>query len=242
VIAGRLEEGERLAGEALALGQPHSQLALSTYGAQMFWTWWQSDRLPSLEHSIRAIAVQAPKGYHMTSAALALVCCETGQVDQAREELKQLAVAGWERLTLDQTEGATVALVASVCEALTEGSHAAALYEHFRHYAGTVVIVRPPAAACFGPADHYLGLLALAMEDVELAVGHFEVAVQLAQRMTAPPFVAASQVELARALQSTGRAADQPRIGELLRSAVATAESIGLIRVARRGRRAAEEG
>jgi tetratricopeptide (TPR) repeat protein len=207
----------------------------------MFWTWWQSDRLPQLEHSIRAIAAQAPSGYHMVGAALALLCCEIGQLDEARAELNQLATAGWERMTLDQTEGTTAAIVASVCHELGEAAHAAALYEHFRAYGGTAIVLRPPAAACFGPADHYLGLLALAIGDSELAERHFDEAVRLAERMAAIPHAAAARVELGQVQRSSPQPERHANGRDLLVAALTAAQAIGLSRVVRRATTALEE-
>ena len=56
-----------------------------------------------------------------------------------------------------------------------------------RPYAGTAVVVRAPAAACLGPADHYLGLLAGTMGDLALAEVHHEAALRLARRMGSRP-------------------------------------------------------
>ena len=103
-----------------------------------------------------------------------------------------------------------------------------------RPYAGTAVVVRAPAAACFGPADHYLGLLAGTMGDLALAEVHHEAALRLARRMGSPPFVAAAEVELARTLRQRRRAGDEERVAVLLRNAEESALAMGLHRLAQR--------
>ncbi len=66
---------------------------------------------------------------------------------------------GWEVVAKDQTEGVSLALAAAACGALGEpvSDHAATMYEQMRPYAGTTFVIRAPAAAMRGPADHYLG-------------------------------------------------------------------------------------
>ena len=106
------------------------------------------------------------------------------------------------------------------------------VYEVMRPYAGTAIVVRGPAAACLGPADQYLGLLAAAADDLALAEVHFEAALRLARRMRSAPFVAAAEVELARTLRRRGRG-DAERVAALLRSAEESALRMGLHRLAR---------
>jgi hypothetical protein len=102
-----------------------------------------------------------------------------------------------------------------------------------RRYAGTAIVVRAPAAACLGPADHYLGLLAGTLGDLALAEVHHEAALRLARRMGSPPFVAAAEVELARTLRLRRPTGDEERVAVLLRSAEESALAMGLHRLAR---------
>jgi hypothetical protein len=102
-----------------------------------------------------------------------------------------------------------------------------------RPYAGTAVVIRAPAAACVGPADHYLGLLASSTGDLALAEVHFEAALRLAHRMHSEPFAAAAEVELARILRQRGREGEEERVAILLRHAEESALRLGLHRLAR---------
>jgi tetratricopeptide (TPR) repeat protein len=231
LVNGDFAEGERLAPMAMELAEGYNDLAVSFYGALMAWTWWQRDELPALESTI----AEAPPDYPVVNAALALLYTETGQMDLAAAELDRLARLGWETVADDQTEGVSLAMTAAACGAVGAGAreHAAALYEHMRPYAGTAIVIRAPAAACYGPADQYLGLLASAMGDLALAEVHFEAALRLARRMRSAPFVAAAEMELARALRQGHREGDEERIASLLRSAEESARRMGLARIAR---------
>ncbi len=151
----------------------------------------------------------------------------------------RLAALGWENVADDQAEGVSLAMAAAACSVLGAPAHdfAEHLYEVMRPYAGTAVVVRAPAAACLGPADHYLGLLAETMGDLALAEVHHDAALRLARRMGSPPFVAAAEIELARTLRRRRPAADKTRVAELLRNAEEAARAMGLHRLVRQAAR-----
>ena len=235
-IAGDFDRAEWLGHEALAAAEGYSDMALSYFGALMIWTWWQRGELAGLEHAIHDVIAQAPSGYPMVQAALALTHVEAGQTDDALTDLGCLSAIGWDTVAEDQSEGTALSLSAAVCGALgaRAGEHAAPLYEHLRPYAGTAVVIRAPAAACVGPADQYLGLAASSMGDLALAEVHFEASLRLARSMRSSPFTASAEVELARVIRQRGREGAQERAALLLRSAEESALRMGLHRLARR--------
>jgi tetratricopeptide (TPR) repeat protein len=235
-VAGDFERAERLGQQALAAAEGYNELAPSFYGAMLLWTWWQRGEIVGQENTFRDVIAQSPSDYPMVQAALALAYAEAGQTDESLGVLEALSAIGWKAVADDQTEGVGLALSAAVCGALGARArdHAVVVYEHMRPYAGTAVVIRAPAAACMGPADQYLGLLASSMGDLALAEVHFEAALRLARRMKSPPFVAAAEAELARALRERGRLGEQERVAVLLRSAEESALRMGLRRLARR--------
>jgi DNA-binding SARP family transcriptional activator/tetratricopeptide (TPR) repeat protein len=233
LVNGDFAEAERLGPLAMELAEGYNDLALSFYGALMSWTWWQRDELPALETGFHEVIAQAPEDYPVVKAALALMYTEKGQMDDATAELDRLAGLGWETVANDQTEGVSLAMTAAAVGAIGNRDHAVALYEHMRPYAGTAMVIRAPAAACFGPADLYLGLLASAMGDLALAEVHFEAALRLARRMNSAPFIATAEVELARTLRQGHREGNEERIAMLLRQAEESARRMGLSRIAR---------
>jgi len=233
LVNGDFEEGARLAPLAMELADGYNDLATSFYGALMAWTWWQQDQLPTLEPIFRQVIEEAPADYPVVRAALALLYTELGRREDVLAELDRLSALGWQAVADDQTEGVSLAMTAAACGAVGAADHAAALYEYMRPYAGTAIVIRAPAAACYGPADQYLGLLASAMGDQALAEVHFEAALRLARRMRSAPFIAAAEVELARNLRQRGHDGDEERIATLLRSAEEEARRMGLTRIAR---------
>jgi DNA-binding SARP family transcriptional activator/tetratricopeptide (TPR) repeat protein len=235
LVAGEFEQAEWMARRAMEVAEGHNDLVASFYGALMAWTWWQRGELGGLEQLFREVIEDSLAGYLIVGASLALIHAETGEHDQAMADLAALAEFGWEVVAKDQTEGVSLALSAAACGALGARArdHASLIYEQMRPYAGTAVVIRAPAAACVGPADQYLGLLASAMGDLALAEVHFEAALRLAHRMHSEPFEAAAEVELARVLRQRGREGEEERVAVLLRHAEESALRLGLHRLAR---------
>jgi hypothetical protein len=235
LLAGDFESAEQLGQRALHVAEGHNELALSFYGALMMWTWWQRGDLSAPTGILREVLGHAPHWYPTVSAVLALVHAEAGDGEAALRELHTLAALGWENVADDQAEGVSLSMAAAACSVLGSPAHdyAERLYEVMRPYAGTAVVVRAPAAACLGPADHFLGLLAETMGDLALAEVHHDTALRLARRMGSPPFVAAAEIELARTLRRRRPAADKTRVAELLRNAEEAARAMGLHRLVR---------
>ncbi len=241
LVAGEFDDAERFARTGLETGEGYNDMGFRFYGALMAWTWWQRDDLATMRKVVQSILAEATEETPIVHSALALVDAESGDTEAALAQLDFLADLGWERVGDDLTEGASLAFAAAACGTLGQAArrHALGVYEELRPYAGTAVVLRAPAAACLGPADQYLGLLAAAMGDLALAEVHFEAALRLAQRMRAKPFYVAAEVELARALRQRGREGDEERVAVLLRHAEESAVAFGLHRLVRR---AAEPG
>jgi DNA-binding SARP family transcriptional activator len=231
IVQGELGDAERLAGEGLTLAERHDELALSFYGAQMLWTWWQKDVLPTMEAAFHAILEQAPADYAITRAALALLLAETGRLDSARAQLQRLAAGGFAALADEQTDGLAMAVLAPVCEAVGDADSAKLLYSRMEPYAGRLITVRPPSGVCFGPADYYLGLLAAARADLPLARRHLEASLDIARRTNALAFTAATRAELGGVLL---RSDDAVEARVHLDTARTTATALGLSRITRR--------
>jgi DNA-binding SARP family transcriptional activator/tetratricopeptide (TPR) repeat protein len=234
LMAGDIEQAESLARRGMQAAEGYNDLAATFYGGLMVWTWWQREEVVALEPMFQEVIGQAIEGYPILLTVLALIHAEAGQPDRAMADLDALGQIGWDVVAKDQTEGLSLALAAAACGVLGVRARdsASVVYEQMRPYAGTAVVIRAPAAACVGPADHYLGLLAAATGDLALAEVHFEAAIRLATRMGSPPFEAASEVELARTLRRRGREAEE-RVAVLLRTAEETALRLGLTRLAR---------
>ena len=134
----------------------------------------------------------------------------------------------------DQTEGVSLALAAAACGALGAGGepHAARMYEQMRPYAGTAVVIRAPAAACWGRPTTTSGCSPRpsATSPWPRCTSRRRSAWPAA--WSSPPFVAAAEVELARTLRQRRRDGDEERVAILLRNAEESALRLGLHRLA----------
>jgi DNA-binding SARP family transcriptional activator/tetratricopeptide (TPR) repeat protein len=235
LIEGDFARADELGPRAMEKAEGYNDMVLSFHVALMLWTWWQRDELSVLGNTFRDAIAEAPTEYPVVRAATALIRAESGEPDAALTQLEDLSRLGWETIADDQTEGVSLAITAAACGTIgyRAREHAEQLYEHMRPYAGTAVVIRAPAAACMGPADHYLGLLAAATGDLALAEVHYEAALRMARRMHSEPFATAAMVELARTLRQRGRHGDDERVAVLLRTAEEAALRLGLARLVR---------
>ena len=137
----------------------------------MVWTWWQRDELAPLDTDIRAVIAQSPSDSPSAHAAQALAHAEAGATEEALARLHFLEDIGWDNV--GGRSSVTLALAAAACGGLGIRARDIALrvYEEMRPYAGTAVVIRPPAVACIGPADYYLGLLAMTVRRPGVVAG-----------------------------------------------------------------------
>jgi len=208
-------------------------MAVSFWAAQMLWMWWQRGVMPSLEKAFGDIIDSAPTGIPVVRTGFAWLLAEVGRTAEARTQLELLAADDFVTVANDQTEGLAPTIVSIVCHLIGEAELGRRLYERYLPYAGTIIVSRPPGGATFGPADHYLGLLA-GLWDREAAIGHFEAAIELCDRLDSTAFLAAAECELGRLLVEDDDEAHRERGRALLDRAAARANASGLERVVER--------
>jgi tetratricopeptide (TPR) repeat protein len=165
---------------------------------------------------------------------LALLQAETGRPEEARETIDRFASDDFRGLPLDGIWLGAVAHLAEAAAAIGDATHAAALHALLEPYADRNVAIGW-ASTCAGSAARHLGLLADLLGKREQAVAHFEAALAMNERMRARPWVARTQVELARVLLQT--AAGHERAGELLDAGLAEARLLGMPRLVETGER-----
>jgi len=226
LLAGRLDECERLAQEGFAIGQ-HVNLegGLQLVGAQLFQVRREQGRLGELEPGVRANADRyaAAVGFR---CALAYVLAELNRQVEARTEFERLAADDFAALRKGAAN-LNVAFLAQVCAFLGDAQRAQSLYEFLRPHDGRN-IVTPFSFICFGSASHPLGLLAATMQRWDEAARHFEDALRMYRKMGAPLFMARTQFEYARTLLGRDEPGDHEKVHELLAQALTTARQLGM--------------
>ena len=227
LLAGRFEDSERLAQEALAIGQSlQTENVAGIFGLQMFTLRREQGRLRELEPAVRYFVQQ-----HTTAAAwrpgLALIYSELGRTREARAEFEYLARHDFTDLPRDALWMASMTYLADVCTFLGDTARAATLYQLLLPYAERTVVIGN-AVACYGAMSRYLGALATTLGHWDTAVQHFEDALAMNARMEAWPWLAHTQYAYATMLLARNQPGDGDKATALLDSALVTARELGM--------------
>ncbi|MFQ5593938.1 MAG: AAA family ATPase [Anaerolineae bacterium] len=227
LLHGHFEEGERLAQQALDIGQQMGvENADGTFGVQMFTIRREQGRLPEMAPVVKHFVERYDQATTWRPG-LALIYSDLGMEPEARAEFEHLAADGFASLSQDALWVATVTYLAEVCAFLGDAERAATLYQLLLPYDGLNVVVGF-AATCYGATSRYLGLLAATMSRWEEAERHFEDALEMNARMGARPWLAHTQHQYAAMLLARGQAGDRARATSLLDQALATAGELGM--------------
>jgi class 3 adenylate cyclase/tetratricopeptide (TPR) repeat protein len=226
-IQGLFEDCERLAHEALAIGQTlEIENAAGIFGVQMFTLRREQGRLREVEPLLRHF-VQTPEGAHTWLPGLALIYSELGRTAEARALFEQLAASDFAPIPRDSNWLVCLTYLADVCAFLGDISCASTLYELMGPYKGINVLIGS-GSACYGSASRYLGALAAVMARWNDAERHFEDALAMKSAMGARPWLAHTQYQYARMLVARDQPGDNEKAAVLLKDALATARELGM--------------
>jgi DNA-binding NarL/FixJ family response regulator len=224
---GHFEEGERLAQQALAIGQRlRGQDALGILGVQMVTLRRAQGRLQELAPVVRHFVQMSPE----TSTwrpGLALIYSELGLEQETRTEFEHLAAHDFADIPRDARWVACLVYLSEVCTFLGDARRAAILYQCLLPYDGYTLVVGP-TAVCYGAATYYLGLLAATMGHWEDAQSHFTAALVMHTRMGAKPALARTQYAYAKMLLAREQPDDHTPAMSLLDEALAISLELGM--------------
>ncbi len=226
LLEGRLEQADRLAAQALAVGaRAEPVTAAQYYAVQLIAIRRDQGRMNELEEAVRQAIAQYPNrlGYR---AALALMLAEAGRPHEAREEVGSLAP---DEIPDDVDWLTTMTMLADLAADLGDAERAERLYALLEPY-GDVNVVIGLGVVCEGAAARYLGRLATATGRREEAKRHFELALERNAALGASICLARTQLDYAEALGPARSA----RARELIDSASSAARELGLPALARR--------
>jgi len=227
LMQGRFADSERLAQEALAMGQRlQMENAAGIFGLQMFTLRREQGRLKELEPVVRYF-VQQHSVAGSWRPGLALVYSELGRTQEARAEFEHLARHDFADLPRDGLWMACMTYLADVCTFLGDRNRAAILYQLLLPYAGRTVVIGN-AVACYGAMSRYLGALATTLRCWDEAEQHFEAALAMNAHMEARPWLAHTQYQYATMLLARDQSGDSEKAVELVKAALVTARELGM--------------
>lgn len=182
-------------------------------GVQMFTIRREQGRLQEIAPLVKHFVSE-----HGADAAwrpgLALIYSEIGQREQARVEFERLASDDFGVIPHDSLWQTCLTYLAEVCDELQDVERAQVLYGLLLPYAEQTVVVGN-AVVCLGAASRFLGQLASTCGHWDDAQMHFEHALDLNERMDAPPWIAHTHYHYARMLLRRGKPEDALRANDM---------------------------
>jgi hypothetical protein len=124
-------------------------------------------------------------------------------------------------------------MLAEAAVVLRDTESATALYESLGRHRAAVGTIGGYMA---GPAAYFRGILAAAVGQPAAAIAHFEEAIAVGESMQALPWLARTRLAWARTLAGRGGPEDAEQARDLAAQALATAERLGMARIAEAAR------
>ncbi|HEV7458948.1 MAG TPA: AAA family ATPase [Solirubrobacteraceae bacterium] len=230
-LGGRLDEAERLADAASAIGiEAGEPDALSLYAAQIGSIRWQQGRLNELDELLAQIVQDAP-GVAVFGAMHALAELDAGNEQRARSVLERAATDGFAGVPVDQVRLGTLVLWTELATRLGATSAAADLLEQLGPWRDQIVL---DSLGTLGSVARALGMLAAQLGRWDEADAHFAHALDAHQRIGAASLEARTTLDWGTALRRGGRRGDDFRSRELLAESAEAAGRLGLPALERR--------
>jgi class 3 adenylate cyclase/tetratricopeptide (TPR) repeat protein len=231
LLAGRLDEADRLALDAFELGRLTGQPdAPAMFLAQQAVIRFEQGRLEELEDQLVRFS-QANPGLSASAGLVVLAYCELGRTELAREAFERLAVSDFADLPFDAVWLRCLTECAVACARLGDVVRARVLHHLLGPYAGQLPVFAIGTAG--GSVSHYLGLLATTLGSFDEAETRFAAAAATHERLGAPTWLARTRLEWARMLLTRRQAGDVERARDLLGPALVIARELGLGKVER---------
>jgi predicted ATPase/tetratricopeptide (TPR) repeat protein len=223
LIDGNLSEAERLAEEALNVGQgPFETNAPLIYGAQLFAIRREQGRLAELAELLEEF-IGAQPGLPVWRAGLALARLEAGQLQAARDQLKRLANNRFASLPHDLNWLLALVLCSEVAAGLHDENAAEILSELLKPHSGrNLAVVQGIYYA--GSIDYYLGILAATLGRQAEATASLEAAERAHEALGARAWLARTWYQLGRVLLKF----DTERAHDVLDNAASAAREMGM--------------
>lgn len=225
-LVGHPDEALDLANEAAAHGQFLTELATARRVALAWPALRDLGRLAELRPDVDRVAA-AFTYIPAWIAARAWIALDLGDPEPAKELMSRPLATFDAFVSRDGNWLVGMVALAEIATAFGDAERAGRLRRALDPFAGRMMIVRR-APMCMGSIDQVLGKLAFVCGDATAAEDHFKRAIRIDQSFGARPFQARTQIEYARLLRDRDLPGDAQQARELVDSALATAEELGL--------------
>ncbi len=226
LMDGRFEEAEALATEAFQTGRDHAGNAAPAFWIQITQLRLQQGRSSEVLASVDKITERYPNVIPWR-CALAHLYIIAGRTESARLEFERIVNTNLDELLQAPSGLISIAYLSEVAFQLKDLERASKLYALMLPYRDLNVETGLGVAA-IGSTEHYLGLLATALEHWDAADTHFTRALESNTRMGAWPWVAHTQYSYATMLKGRGHAGDSEKARMLRDRCIESARSLGM--------------
>jgi len=226
LLKGDLDEAERFAELAYAIGQEGEPDALMMYGGQSALVSAERGRQEEIVDLTEQI-VESNPGLPLFRSGLIDLYAHVGRGDDARRLLAEMHAAGFAALPRDQTWTTTYAWLARATAALGDREAAAELYPLGLPLRG---LACSNGTAAHNSIDACLGLLAFARGDHDTAEEHFADAERFETAAGMHASLALTRLSWARCLLQRGGAEREVRARPLLEQSIAASSEHGYAR------------
>ena len=226
-MQGKWEEAERSQQEILAAYQEvQVSWLLQAAGVLTLEIRRSQGRLAEVEGLIDAAASQNPAP--AWKAAQALIRCDTGRDDEARQLFEQLAASDFKDLPRDWLLLAGLSMMVHVARHFKDADRARILHEILLPFRDQHVAIGD-AVLYWGSVATLLAMAAATAKDFEVAEEHFQTAIQAEERCRAWPFLARAKYEYAAMLTARGEGGDRQTALPLANEALARFQELGML-------------
>ncbi|MGH2837383.1 MAG: protein kinase domain-containing protein, partial [Thermoleophilaceae bacterium] len=221
LLQGRFEEGERLAQSAFAMGQSvEPDAAMVVYGAQTFATNWAWGTLADLAEGGEEFTRRFPRS--AWPAALTVILSEIDERARARALFDELAIDGFGGIQRDGNWLTAMSMLSLSCHYLGDAGAARVLYAMLEPFADLSVPILSGAVS-MGSTHLYLGHLAEAEGRLDVAVDHYETALEVNRGTGARLMLTRVSIRLAETLLARDADGDRQRAAEVVDAGLDTA-------------------
>jgi tetratricopeptide (TPR) repeat protein len=225
ILAGELDDAERLAAAAWAYGEQAGQSTAATlYGMQIGILRAHQGRLHELRPGIER-SLSASGGLPAQRAVLAHACARGEDLGRAADLLDEDRAGG---LAMPEDAAWLTGHAAWVCAAVLVGDLAGAdeLYERLRPFHDQLASAAPVTVNC--AVAHYLGMVDHLLGRHDEADGWYERAMAIHHRMESPLLIAYTDAAWAALLADRDRGDDRERARAMAERAVEVSAARGL--------------
>jgi tetratricopeptide (TPR) repeat protein len=227
---GRLDAAEAAAGRSYALGEAAGEIdTLAFLACHTLVIRWLQGRDAELVDWADQLAASLPRTRTdiLFDACAATLAARAGRRESARASLDRLAAGGLGALPQSNGWLPGMLVIVELAADLGDGALTREAYDLLVPYADLPVVVSP-GLVCLGSTERGLGVAARSFGDLDRAVDHLERAVVANVGLENRPLWTMARADLAAVLRQRDGRGDRARAADLLRAAVADADSMGM--------------